>query len=299
MLENLLFESHFDIIPFNIYVVDIVTYQIIYMNRHFKEKRGDHTGEYCYKALYQIDRPCTFCKIKSIVDYTGKPNGKTYVFEHFNDVDDRWYQVQEKAISWPDGRIVKYSIAVDITELKETQNRLAEAHADLALKRKELEILSVTDKLTGVYNRLKLDELLNNELDRANRYGNTLSILLMDIDHFKEVNDTYGHQCGDKVLIDIANILKDRIRKTDFVGRWGGEEFLIICTETNLSDAHFLAEGIRKIIETYNFPIAGSKTVSFGVTERKPDDTIEHILARADAALYRAKNAGRNRTEND
>ncbi|NDY56515.1 histidine kinase [Desulfovibrio sulfodismutans] len=138
MLESSLLETHFDVIPFGIYVVDVATLNLIFVNRHFRDRLGDLAGRRCHEAIYESPQPCLFCKIRNLVDRDGLPNGKTYIFEHFNDKDDRWYQLQEKSMSWPDGRVVKYSIAVDITELKEVQNRLAEAHAELALKNREL-----------------------------------------------------------------------------------------------------------------------------------------------------------------
>ncbi|MBF0507638.1 MAG: GGDEF domain-containing protein [Deltaproteobacteria bacterium] len=297
MLENLIFETHFDIIPFDVYVVDIATYNIVYMNKHLKERQGDSTGLCCYKAFFELEQPCLFCKIRELVTKDGKPNGKTFVFEHFNDLHDRWYQLQEKALCWPDGRVAKYSIAVDISELKETQNRLAEAHATLALKSKELEILSATDRLTKVYNRLRLDEFLKAEFQRSRRYGNPLSVIMLDIDHFKRVNDTHGHQAGDQVLCEMAGLLESHIRRTDLLGRWGGEEFMVICTETDLPDALDIAEKIRCAIETHPFPVIESMTVSLGVAELKEDDTMASIIKRADAALYEAKQKGRNRVE--
>ena len=297
MQENLIFETHFDIIPFNIYVVDVTNYNIIYINRQLKEHLGDYTGSCCYKVFYETDKPCSFCKIKGLINKEGKPNGKTYIFEHFNDADDRWYQLQEKAICWPDGRIAKYSIAVDISELKETQNRLVEAHAELTLKTRELEILSATDRLTRVYNRLKLDEFLKSEYDRYKRHGKQLSLILLDIDLFKTVNDTHGHQVGDEILCEVAGMLQSRVRKTDILGRWGGEEFMIICPETGLEGATLLAEQLRCTLATHDFPIVHSTTASFGVTELGPDDTITTIMSRVDAAMYKAKEGGRNRVE--
>jgi signal transduction histidine kinase len=138
MLESSLLETHFDVIPFGIYVVDVATLDLVFVNRHFRDRLGDLAGRKCHEAIYESPQPCLFCKIRNLVGRDGLPSGKTYIFEHFNDKDDRWYQLQEKSMSWPDGRVVKYSIAVDITELKEVQNRLAEAHAELALKNREL-----------------------------------------------------------------------------------------------------------------------------------------------------------------
>ncbi|MBF0474944.1 MAG: GGDEF domain-containing protein [Deltaproteobacteria bacterium] len=297
MLESFIFETHLDIMPFDVYVVEIDTYKIVYMNRHLKESQGDSTGLCCYKAFFELDQPCLFCKIKELVTKDGKPNGKTFIFEHFNELHDRWYQLQEKAICWPDGRVAKYSIAVDISELKETQNRLAEAHATLTLKSKELEILSATDRLTKVYNRLRLDEFLKTEFQRSRRYGNPLSVIMLDIDYFKRVNDTHGHQAGDQVLCEMAGLLGSCIRRTDLLGRWGGEEFMVICAETALPDARRMAEKIRCAIETHPFPVVQSMTASLGVAELKHDDTMESIIKRADVALYEAKQKGRNRVE--
>ncbi len=138
MLESSLLETHFDVIPFGIYVVDVATLEVVFVNRHFRDRLGDLAGRKCHEAIYDSPQPCLFCKIRHLVGRNGLPSGKTYIFEHFNDKDDRWYQLQEKTMSWPDGRVVKYSIAVDITELKEVQNRLAEAHAELAIKNREL-----------------------------------------------------------------------------------------------------------------------------------------------------------------
>jgi polar amino acid transport system substrate-binding protein len=155
--------------------------------------------------------------------------------------------------------------------------------------------LSITDTLTGIRNRLYLDQFLEEEIQRSQRYGNHLSIILIDIDDFKKVNDQYGHIIGDKVLVDLVDMISPMIRKTDVFGRWGGEEFLIICTETDLNNAVILAEGIRSKIDAYTFDTVGKKTVSMGVTDFVPNDTIVSMISRADKALYRAKEHGKNR----
>ena len=165
-----------------------------------------------------------------------------------------------------------------------------------ALNRK-LEKLSITDRLTGLYNRLKLDEALESEVARAPRSGQTFSVILIDIDHFKQVNDQHGHQTGDQLLTAIAEILRAGTRATDFVGRWGGEEFLIVCPHTDAAGATRLAENLRQTIQDYRFPVVAQKTASFGVASFRPDDTVKEIVARADTALYAAKDAGRNKVE--
>lgn len=169
--------------------------------------------------------------------------------------------------------------------------------SEVAQKNKELERLYVTDQLTGLFNRHKLDEVLITELDRVQRYAHSLGIILMDVDYFKSVNDSYGHQVGDQVLCNIAHILQEHVRKTDIVGRWGGEEFLIVCPETSEEGLMQLAEKLRNRIEHFSFPNVGSKTASFGVALYQEGDTIDRMILKADTALYQAKNKGRNRVE--
>lgn len=297
MTEGDLFKALFDIIPFNIYLVDIDSYEILYMNKEMIKQRGNLIGRKCFKNIYGERKPCNFCKIPELINDKRKPNDKVVVFEMFNPVDDNWYQLQEKAISWPDGKTVKYAIAVNITELKETQNSLAEAHALLTIKNRELETISTTDALTQIFNRARIDELLRKEIERARRYQRELAVMLLDIDHFKEVNDRFGHQTGDTVLKEFARIIGLNLRQTDFLGRWGGEEFLVICPETDLSNACLIAEKLRQQIEKFNFPGIGHRTASFGIAGLLPGDDQETLLKRADESLYFAKKGGRNKVE--
>jgi len=159
---------------------------------------------------------------------------------------------------------------------------------------KELEAMATTDQLTGLCNRLELDTIYSKELVKAARYNKIFSIIMIDIDYFKSVNDTYGHQVGDSVLKELSHILQSSVRLSDTVGRWGGEEFLIICYETNLDGALQLAEHIRTAIESYDFDVVGRKTSSFGVGTYHKNDTQESMIERADIALYCAKEEGRN-----
>ena len=139
--DGVMFETLFDLIPFAIYVMDVKTYELIYINHSMRERTQAKQGEKCYEAIYQEEFPCFFCHLRELLDVKGNPQEKSLVFENFNPVDDLWYQLQEKTLFWPDGRVVKYSIAVEVSALKETQNRLAEAHAELALKNNELKRL--------------------------------------------------------------------------------------------------------------------------------------------------------------
>ena len=297
-IESEWLQALFEAIPFGIYVVDVETYDLVFINRFLRERGFVMAPDgKCWSAIYSQEGPCSFCRNAELIDENGRPNGRVLISQQFNEVDDHWYQLQERAISWPDGRTVKYSIAVDISELKEVQNSLAEAHALLAIKNRELEKASVTDPLTGLANRLETDRILNRELERAHRYSSPFSVALLDLDHFKAINDAHGHQAGDKVLVETARMLSKGTRATDTVGRWGGEEFIIISPETNLGAMAALVEKLRQALTGHPFPEVGPWSASFGVSTFQPGDTESSIVARADAALYRAKAAGRNRVE--
>ncbi|MGE4319321.1 MAG: diguanylate cyclase [Deferribacterales bacterium] len=162
---------------------------------------------------------------------------------------------------------------------------------------KLIEEMSVTDQLTGLYNRRKLDESLETEMVRFNRYKHDFCVILLDIDHFKKVNDTFGHSEGDRVLKELASILKANTRATDTVGRWGGEEFLIVASETDITACARLAEKIRLEVQEHYFGSVGRVTISLGAAQYTYGDTISHFIVNADSALYKAKQNGRNRTE--
>jgi two-component system, cell cycle response regulator len=157
---------------------------------------------------------------------------------------------------------------------------------------------AITDGLTGLSNRKHLDTLLSDEIPRAQRYGRALSLLMLDVDHFKRVNDTHGHLAGDAVLRQIAALLRQRLRPSDEPGRYGGEEFCIILPETGLDQATQIAESIRTMIEAHAFVIeqqALKATVSIGIASLGPAMQAEDLYRAADQLLYQAKHAGRNR----
>ncbi|MDX4038146.1 diguanylate cyclase [Aliarcobacter skirrowii] len=183
------------------------------------------------------------------------------------------------------------------------EEKILQRTKELYEKNEELERLSITDKLTGLYNRAKLDSVLNAEFEKATRYNNIFSVIIMDIDFFKSVNDNFGHQIGDGVLKESAKILSSCIRTSDTLGRWGGEEFLIICPNSKQEDAIKLANRINIAIKQHTFSTYPKKvTMSLGVASycsifKKAED----IVASADIALYKAKQTGRDRVvgEND
>ncbi len=161
----------------------------------------------------------------------------------------------------------------------------------------QLQEMAYTDQLTSLANRLKIDEVLNRCCQTSERYKNVFSVIMVDIDFFKSVNDEYGHLVGDEVLKQIAEILDTRTRRVDLVGRWGGEEFIIISKETGLKGATVIAEKVRKRVEEAEFSTGAKHTISLGVAEHKEGETIDELLKRVDDALYKAKNNGRNRVE--
>ena len=165
----------------------------------------------------------------------------------------------------------------------------------LRTHRDELERLSTTDSLTGLSNRRHLMNLLTHEMERAKRAGQPFSILMLDVDHFKKYNDEYGHQAGDEVLERVSAVLRDSIRPYDCAARYGGEEFLVMLSETALGRAHEVAERIRNQVRGELFE-GGSVTISIGVAEYPSHgDTAKTVIGQADAALYEAKRAGRDR----
>lgn len=152
-----------------------------------------------------------------------------------------------------------------------------------------------TDKLTGIYNRACFDNLLIQKVAKAERSSSAISLIFFDIDHFKRVNDTFGHDIGDLTLKTICDTVSRGIRKTDTFARWGGEEFVVLTQDTPLDVAYVLAEKLRKRIESTEFPFVGQVTASFGVAQRETDEPHSEWFKRADQALLQAKAAGRNR----
>ena len=158
----------------------------------------------------------------------------------------------------------------------------------------KLTLLATTDELTGIYNRRAFNNFAEHYIGRSKRYNEPMSLILLDIDHFKHVNDTYGHDMGDKILVSLVMIMKECIRQEDFPCRWGGEEFTILLPKTDSISALNLAERLRKSIEEHDFNIADIITVSIGLTHYKLEDSIDSMIKRADEALYEAKDSGRN-----
>jgi two-component system, cell cycle response regulator len=156
---------------------------------------------------------------------------------------------------------------------------------------------AIYDALTGLFNRRSFDDLMTRELASLERTGRDLSLVMIDLDHFKAVNDTHGHSVGDSVLRDLAEILRNVCRPRDLPCRWGGEEFVWLMPETDLEGATQAAERLRADIKAHGFEKVGTLTASLGVTQANEGESAEQVHKRADEALYRAKNGGRNRVE--
>jgi diguanylate cyclase (GGDEF)-like protein len=183
--------------------------------------------------------------------------------------------------------------------LRRNHAEIMAANEAMQQQNQVLATLSITDSLTGLYNRSKLDSILTDELARFKRTQRQFALLMLDIDHFKTLNDSYGHITGDEILVAVARILLQSIRSIDYAARYGGDEFIIVLVETSADLALKTAERIRSQAENMRYRANGSTinvTVSMGIVQCRQDDmTTTALLARADHALYEAKGAGRNR----
>ncbi len=184
------------------------------------------------------------------------------------------------------------SIAADIELL--AGNELHDKNLTLQNINIELELLSTTDQLTGLFNRRKMDIELETERVRASRYKHTFSIIMFDIDWFKNINDSYGHQIGDKVLVEVATLTQTTLRTTDIVSRWGGDEFLILCPETNLKGVKTMTNNLYDAVANHHFTTDTAITISIGACEFSGNTNVEGMLRQVDKKLYEAKRKGRN-----
>ncbi len=182
-------------------------------------------------------------------------------------------------------------------DMKKAKDALIAANSMLSVALAEKEKLAICDPLTGLYNRRYMNQRFLEEINRTGKDHSTFCIIMGDIDHFKQVNDVYGHEAGDAVLTSVAHIMDERCRKADTISRWGGEEFLILCPQTDKSMAQLLAEDIRNAIEQSKVTVNEQDievTISLGVAEYDSRKTVSQNVAKADKALYDAKHNGRN-----
>lgn len=277
-----------------VYVSDLDTYEMIFMNQYGLERWGAPEGRPCWQVLQANQSgPCEFCTNESLIDDNGNPTG-VYVWDFQNTVNGHWYECRDQAIRWIDGRLVRMEIATDITDRIRIENEVKAA--------KEIaEELARTDELTGIKNRRSFFEDSLQVINLAKRFDHAVSVIMLDIDHFKQVNDQYGHSTGDEVLKEFTQAIQGRIREVDIFGRLGGEEFALVLPETTEAAAAEVSGELKAAIvnTVYDSGIKRfSISCSFGVASYdKEHGTFDDMLAHADKALYHAKQNGRNRVE--
>ncbi|MGP9799917.1 GGDEF domain-containing protein [Rheinheimera sp. NSM] len=206
-----------------------------------------------------------------------------------------WYLLPQ-VISLPGKRAMEAKIVELMRAEHELEASNQRLEAEVKKRTAQLEKMATTDELTELLNRREIMRLLELEIARAERQGTALSIMMLDLDHFKAVNDNFGHQAGDRALKSAAGTFKQQMRKTDFIGRIGGEEFLVILPDTAISSAYALAERIRLTLEQHTIenPLTPNCTASIGVTQCRSADDLHSLIQRADESLYQAKSNGRN-----
>jgi diguanylate cyclase (GGDEF)-like protein/PAS domain S-box-containing protein len=264
--------------------------RFILMNPAFAAASGIETEELIGKTDFDFWPP-EFAQRFVDDDKFVMKSGERKIIEEprvHNDGETVWIETIKSPIYGADGRVIGTTgISRDITERKLAAEKLRE--------------LAIMDSLTGLFNRRHFIELSEREFNRSSRYGKDLSMMMMDIDHFKAVNDTHGHHVGDEVLSALAEIFRSGLRSTDVVGRLGGEEFGVLLPETGLPEALPLAERVRRTVADKPIPTSAGNlavTISIGVaTVTTEAYRLESLMQRADEALYKAKDNGRNRVE--
>jgi len=278
-----------------VYLADMETYELVFMNHYGKATWGEPEGRRCWEVLQAGQTgPCAFCTNHKLLDGDGNPTG-VYVWEFKNTANGRWFHCRDQAIRWVDGRVLRMEIATDITDIKKVEETLK-------IEKEKAEKLCRTDELTGIRNRRAAFEEGMNIFKLAKRYRLSASIIMLDVDRFKQVNDRYGHAIGDRVLVDFARAVERNIREVDIFGRIGGEEFILILPETGGAEATGFAERLRTVVSALNVRDGQGNgfgvTCSFGVAACDDGyNSFEQVLTRADSALYQAKMKGRNRVE--
>ena len=269
-----------------VYVADMNTHELLFANRYVRDNWGDVIGTKCWQSLQNGQTgPCPFCTNDRLLDAAGQPT-KPYQWEFQNTRNAQWYDCRDTALRWIDGRIVRLEVATDITERKRMED--------------ELRRLAISDSLTGLFNRRHFFELAQLEYERFRRYSHPLALIMADIDHFKAVNDQYGHLIGDQVLQAVADTLQRNLRQVDILGRYGGEEFAMALPETDTATARALAERLRtaiadRVFATGQGPLALTLSLGVAAVSDRASIDFEHLLDAADRMLYQAKLAGRNR----
>ncbi|MES9881660.1 MAG: diguanylate cyclase [Sedimenticola sp.] len=268
-------------------VLDVKSYQVISANQAacdaYLADQRTFQGLTCYQLSHKTDKPCDSeeepCPIQTIVE-TKKPTN--IVHKHFDSKGLPFYvEIHATPILDEEGQVI----------------RIVESHRDVTRHVKNHKVLkhqATTDRLTGVVNRAKFEEVLDQQIINTAQGGHQLGLIMLDLDNFKQVNDTFGHDVGDRVLKSLVAVVESNIRKHDLLSRWGGDEFFIMLPRADLKGMDVVAETIRSAVESYAFPVVGQITVSLGATIWRLGDDRESISKRTDKALYRSKREGQN-----
>lgn len=305
MQENKIFEALLDVIPFAAYAVDINTYEVVYANRLMQENMFAPREEFCWKRLFGQENVCNWCTIPELRQRETNYQNDKLINSYFDEVTDCWFQTYDELMKWPDGRTVKYSIAVDITEQKEIQAKMIKNNTKLAIQskkikeaNKKLEFLATKDFLTGINNRGHFFKLAKNLLERKLQTSEQIYFAMLDLDKFKSINDTHGHNIGDLVLKAFAESVEKHLNEDDIFGRLGGEEFAIAMVCSTHRKVLERMKNVKNAIEELSVPTGKQNlkfTVSIGISARENNESIDIVLDKADKKLYEAKSSGRNK----
>ncbi|MEJ2621047.1 MAG: diguanylate cyclase [Candidatus Thiodiazotropha sp.] len=278
-----------DTIPDPTMVIDINNFQLKLINQSaldlYNKGQSIDPQLTCYRLSHKRSSPCKGklepCPLQQILE---KRTAVSVIHKHYD------YQ----------GNIIHVDVRSTpiFDDSGENIIQIIESHRDITKTvemEKQLQHIAETDRLTQIYNRMKFDDELKNQIAWASLTNNRFGLIMFDLDHFKKVNDTYGHDRGDQVLKNTVDLLHERIRKSDILARWGGEEFMIIAPLIDTLELRSLVESLRNAIQKYQHEEVGSVTASFGASVVRPSDNIHSLLKRVDSALYESKQKGRNR----
>jgi diguanylate cyclase (GGDEF)-like protein len=279
-----------DTIPDPTMVIDINSYQLKLINQSaldlYNKGQSIEPQLTCYRLSHKRSTPCKGqldpCPLQQILE---KRTAVSVIHKHYDH----------------QGNIIHVDVRATpiFDDSGENIIQIIESHRDITETvemEKQLQHIAETDRLTQIYNRMKFDEELKNQIAWASLTNNRFGLIMFDLDHFKKVNDTYGHDRGDQVLKNTVDLLHERIRKSDILARWGGEEFMIIAPLIDTLELRSLVESLRNAIQQYEHEEVGSVTASFGASVVRPSDNIHALLKRVDSALYESKQKGRNRS---
>ena len=271
-------------------VIDIKTHKLIIANQSAREAYSSEAvmspNMTCHLLSHKRDTPCTGANDPCPIETIKQTKASTKVLhKHFSkDGDVIYAEVHATPI---------------FDETGENVVQIIESHHDVTQRvemEEQLKHLAVTDGLTQISNRMEFDRELAEQIELAHEIKSPLGLIMFDLDHFKRVNDTYGHDVGDLVLKEMVKRIKQHTRKSDQLARWGGEEFMMITPMTSVQVVHRIAEELRRRISDSEFEQVGTVTVSIGAAVLKPDESMAEFVKRVDEALYRSKQSGRNRT---